>query len=203
MLNLRDPRLVQQADQKRQDSVNIDGLLSDEQLENRKLAENLEEKTQQEELEVRGRNKSTYQPVVKEANSIFDFLLDEEFIDFFMSNLQAYHTPADPSNPKSKTTMLSQKRFLDHVKSLKPDDEKLQKASQSSFYKWLCRNGFGTKEQITNYYKSRSKEIANQLKRRVIIEELVDDLAERPDLVDKLFENNYFVIKIKEIIRET
>jgi hypothetical protein len=71
--------------------------------------------------------------------------------------------------------MLSQKRFLDYVKQMKPVEERLQKSSQSAFYKWLCRNGFGTNEQITKYYKSRSKENASQLKRRVIIEELVND----------------------------
>lgn len=205
MFDLRDPRLLKKAQERKKEIESsgsaVDELLTEEQLENRLLASELEDKVDKEELDVRSRSKTTYQKSVKKTGSIFDFLLTEDFIDFFLSNLQAYHTLADPSNKKSKTTLLSQKRFLDHVKSLRSDDEKLQKASQSSFYKWLCRNGFGTKEQITKYYKSRSKEVANQLKRRVIIEELVEDLNSRPELVDRLFENKYFVNKIKNLIK--
>jgi hypothetical protein len=133
---------------------------------------------------------------------MFNFLLEETYHFDFLELLKLNQTKADKNNTKSKLTLLSQKNFLGMIKKFKPEDERVQKATQSTFYKWLCRNGLGTETQITKYYVSRSKEIANKVKRRVIIEELVDDLGERPELIKKLFTYPEFREEILNLIKE-
>jgi len=207
MMDLRSQSLkrkLQESKKKKEEQGTlIDDYLSPEQLEARALAKKFEDKLEEESDEVRTQTQTGggVYPSSPKKESVFDFLTTEDFIDFFQKNLVAYHTPVDPNNPRSRTTLLSQKKFLENVKLAQPSNEELQRQSQSSFYKWLCRNGYGTKEQITNYYKSRAKEKAIQIKRDVQLADLVSQLKESPDLIDELFESEYFVSKIRKIIQ--
>jgi hypothetical protein len=162
--------------------------LTPEQREAKATADALSEKDRLQKQELRTRNKtSSGDNLDRKEGSVFDFLLQQTYHIDFLELLRLNQTLVNPDNTKSKTTLLSQKKFLILVKNFRPDDTKLQETPQSSFYKWLCRNGLGTREQITNYYVSRSKETANKLKRTVIIEELIDDLENRPELIIRLF----------------
>lgn len=169
----------------------------------KKLQEDLDKKLKDQTDDIRSRNKtSDNSKLDNKTGSIFDFLLTVKYNEDFMTLLKLNQELVDPDNKKSKTTRLSQKKFLEMVKSMRPSDEELQDTTQSTFYKWLCRNGLGTKEQITNYYRSRSKEVANSLKRRVIIDELINDLGDRPELIVKLFSYPEFRNQIINIIKE-
>lgn len=165
------------------------------------LADQLGDDLNEQIKDVRSRNKTAKSDKLDSSQgSIFDFLLDEKYHLDFLELLKLNQTLSDPNNTKSKQTLLSQKKLLSMVKGFQPDNELLQQTPQSSFYKWLCRNGLGTKQQITNYYVSRSKEVANSLKRRVIIEELIDDLGNRPELIQKLFTFEEFKKQLKTFI---
>lgn len=162
--------------------------LSPEQAEAKRTADQLEDADRIQKQELRSRNKtSTGDNLDRKEGSVFDFLLMPQYHIDFLELLRLNQTLVNPENKHSKTTLLSQKKFLALVKNFRPNDTKLQETPQSSFYKWLCRNGLGTRDQITNYYVSRSKETANKLKRTVIIEELIADLEARPELVIQLF----------------
>jgi hypothetical protein len=177
--------------------------LTDEQKSVKDLAEGLEEKANSDIAEIRSRDKtSNTSNLSRQDGAMFNFLLEETYHFDFLELLKLNQTKADKNNTKSKLTLLSQKNFLGMIKKFKPEDERVQKATQSTFYKWLCRNGLGTETQITKYYVSRSKEIANKVKRRVIIEELVDDLGERPELIKKLFTYPEFREEILNLIKE-
>lgn len=166
------------------------------------LADQLGDNLAEQIKDVRSRNKTAKSDKLESSQgSIFDFLLDEKYHLDFLELLKLNQTLSDPNNTNSKQTLLSQKKLLSMVKGFKPDNESLQQTPQSSFYKWLCRNGLGTKQQITNYYVSRSKEVANSLKRRVIIEELIDDLDSRPELIQKLFTFDEFKTQLKAFIK--
>ncbi len=136
----------------------------------------------------------------KVSGSVFDFLLEEKYHLDFLELLRLNQTIADPENKRSKKTMLSQKKFLELVKGFIPDNEKLQTSTQSSFYKWLARNGLGTREQIVKYYKSRSKEVANHEKRTIMMADMVEELGRSPELIEKLFSYPEVQQKIRDII---
>lgn len=158
------------------------------QREAKEAADSLDKQDRLQRHELRTRNKtSSGDNLDRKEGSVFDFLLQVQYHIDFLELLRLNQTLVNPENPNSKATLLSQKKFLALVKNFRPNDAKLQDTPQSSFYKWLCRNGLGTRDQITNYYVSRSKETANKLKRTVIIEELIDDLETRPELVHRLF----------------
>jgi len=170
---------------------------------NKALAADLDKKAQMLEGEIRSRNKTSSTKILdKKESSIFDFLLTEQYQMDFLEMLKLNQTLANKDDENSKTTLLSQKKFLEMVKSMRKGSEELQGTTQSAFYKWLSRNGLGTREQITKYYKSRSKEIANHLKRRVIIEELISDLGSRPELVKDLFSQPEFRKQIIKLIQK-
>jgi len=177
--------------------------LTEEQKSVKDLAEGLEDKANSDIAEIRSRDKtSNTSNLSRQDGAMFNFLLEETYHFDFLELLKLNQTKADKNNTKSKLTLLSQKNFLGMIKKFKPEDDRVQKATQSTFYKWLCRNGLGTEKQITKYYVSRSKEIANKVKRRVIIEELVDDLGERPELIKKLFTYPEFREEILNLIKE-
>jgi len=136
----------------------------------------------------------------KVSGSVFDFLLEEKYHLDFLELLRLNQTIADPENKRSKKTMLSQKKFLELVKGFIPDNEKLQTSTQSSFYKWLARNGLGTREQIVKYYKSRSKEVANHEKRTIMMADMVEELGKSPDLIKKLFSYPEVQQQIRDIV---
>ena len=161
---------------------------ADSRAELKDLASQLEGNLNDEIDDVRSRSKTVKSDHLdKVSGSIFDFLLEPKYHMDFLELLRLNQTLSDPDNKTSKKTLLSQKRFLELVKGLSPNEMKLQESTQSSFYKWLSRNGLGTKEQITNYYKSRSKEVANQEKRSIMIEDMIEELGKNPALIKKLF----------------
>lgn len=177
--------------------------LSPEQRDAKAIADDLKEKDRLQKQELRTRNKtSSGDNLDRKEGSVFDFLLQKEYHIDFLELLRLNQTLINPDNKKSKTTLLSQKKFLSLVKNFRPNDNKLQDTPQSAFYKWLCRNGLGTREQITNYYVSRSKETANKLKRTIIIEELIDDLENRPELVVRLFQIPEFHKQLLRIMND-
>ncbi len=137
--------------------------------------------------EIRAKTMGGVTVMNRRTSPVLDFLLNKDYLFDFLELLKLNQTKVHPENKKSSLTKLSQKVFLQYIKAFKPENEKLQKVTQPMFYKWLCRNGLGTKEQITKYYVSRSKEIANVTKRKVMIKELIGGLGTNPALIKKLF----------------
>lgn len=189
---------IRKVDSKESESTISDG--SREELKG--LSDKLEDDLKSDIKEVRERTNTVKSDHLdKVSGSVFDFLLEEKYHLDFLELLRLNQTLADPDNTRSKKTMLSQKKFLELVKGFIPGDERLQSSTQSSFYKWLARNGLGTREQIIKYYKSRSKEVANQEKRTIIMADMVTELGKSPELIKKLFSYPEVQQQIRDIIK--
>jgi hypothetical protein len=128
-----------------------------------------------------------------------NFLLSDDIIEEWETLALLSKTKVEANK---KATFYSKRALLEEIIKRWGNQWDLNGVSETVLTKWMLKNGYSTKEQITNYYKSRSKERTNKIKRGVMIDELVSDLLNSEVQMSRLLENTFFKEGIKKIINE-
>ena len=136
---------------------------------------------------------------VKYKIDIFDFLEEPENIERWQKYALLSITRV---NPEKKATYLTKRALFEKVKE-EWTEQDLGDVNEKTLTKWMLKRGYATEEQIRNYYRSRSRERQNKVKRGVMLDELVSDLLESEVQMERLLKNSYFREGVANIVRDS